>query len=106
MISSPPGKIVKGRAIFNHNGENIDLCKLAYKSERIRRIRGNDISMIFQDPMTSLNPVYTIGEQIIETIRYHKSISKKEAQEKAIDFLFKVGFRGRPVFDVVDLRSS
>ena len=92
LISSPPGKIIKGKAIFQHNDEYIDLVKLHPKSEKIRRIRGNDISMIFQDPMTSLNPVYTIGEQIIETIRYHKSLSKKEAKEQALENLLKVGF--------------
>ncbi|TCZ80095.1 ABC transporter ATP-binding protein [Paenibacillus albiflavus] len=75
------GKIVGGQILFK--GED-----LANKSEKeMRRIRGNEISMIFQDPMTSLNPVITVGEQIIETIREHQGLSRKEAREKAIKLL-------------------
>lgn len=76
-----PGKIAEGEILFN--GEN-----LVGKSKReMRKIRGNDIAMIFQEPMTSLNPVYTIGNQIIENIRLHQKLDKKQAKIKAIEML-------------------
>ena len=81
LISSP-GKITNGEVLFKGQ----DLIKLSDKE--IRRVRGNNIAMIFQEPMTSLNPVATIGNQIVEAIRTHnKEISKKEATEKAIEML-------------------
>jgi len=85
LIASPPGKIVGGEILF----EDEDLLK---KSEgEMRKIRGNDISMIFQEPMTSLNPVYTIGDQISEAIMLHQGLSKKDATDKAIEMLRLVG---------------
>lgn len=76
-----PGKIINGNIIYK--GED-----LARKSEKeMRKIRGNEISMIFQDPMTSLNPLITVGEQIIETIVEHQSLNKKQAREKALQLL-------------------
>jgi oligopeptide/dipeptide ABC transporter ATP-binding protein len=85
LIPNPPGKIVGGEILF----EGEDLTK---KSEaEMRKIRGNDISMIFQEPMTSLNPVYTIGDQIAEAIQLHQGLSYKEAIDKAIEMLRLVG---------------
>ena len=85
LIPEPPGKIEGGRIMFE--GED-----LVNKSQsQMRKIRGNDISMIFQEPMTSLNPVYTVGDQITEAIILHQKVSKKEAKEQAIDMLKKVG---------------
>ncbi len=85
LVPNPPGKIVGGEIIFR--GE--DLLK---KSEaEMRKIRGNKISMIFQEPMTSLNPVYTIGDQIVEAIVLHQKLSKQEALKKAIEMLSLVG---------------
>jgi oligopeptide/dipeptide ABC transporter ATP-binding protein len=85
LIPSPPGKIVEGEILF----EGEDLVK---KSEaEMRKIRGNDISMIFQEPMTSLNPVYTIGDQIAEAIQLHQGLNYKEAIDKAIEMLRLVG---------------
>jgi len=84
LIQNPPGEIVDGQILF----EGIDLLKLS--NEEIRKIRGNRISMIFQEPMTSLNPVYSIGDQIVESIRLHKGLSKGEAQDRAKDLLQKV----------------
>jgi len=85
LIPNPPGKIVDGEIIF----EGEDLIK---KSEaEMRKIRGNDISMIFQEPMTSLNPVYTIGDQISEAIQLHQGLSYKESTDKAIEMLRLVG---------------
>ncbi|MGB5823581.1 MAG: ABC transporter ATP-binding protein [Proteocatella sp.] len=80
-----PGKLTGGEVLFD--GED-----LAKKSDKeMQGIRGNDISMIFQDPMTSLNPVFTIGNQIMEAIIKHKKMSKSEAKEKAVEMLRIVG---------------
>ena len=79
LIPNPPGKITAGEVWFN--GEN-----LLTKSEReMRKIRGNKISMIFQDPMTALNPVLTVSDQIAEVIRIHQKCSRKEAEKRAGD---------------------
>lgn len=72
---------------INFNGENL----LNFSRSKMQKIRGNDISMIFQDPLSSLNPVYTIGDQIRESIRLHQKLSKKEAYEKAIEMLRLTG---------------
>lgn len=85
LIPSPPGKIEGGQIIFD--GE--DLLKKTNKE--MQDVRGNEISMIFQEPMTSLNPVYPVGKQITEAIRRHNRISKKEARAIAIEMLQKVG---------------
>ncbi len=85
LIPDPPGKIVSGDIIFE--GKDI----LALPEHRMREIRGNEISMIFQEPMTSLNPVFTVGDQIQETISLHQGASAKEAREKAIEMLTLVG---------------
>lgn len=85
LVPNPPGKIVGGSILFN--GEEL----LHASEKRMREIRGNRIGMIFQEPMTSLNPVFTIGNQLIEAIRIHKKISKKQAKEHAIKTLKQVG---------------
>ncbi len=85
LIPSPPGKIERGSIVF----EGKDLTKLS--QDEMRKIRGNEISMIFQDPMTSLNPVFTVGNQIIEVIRLHQQVNKKEARTRAIEMLKLVG---------------
>ena len=84
MIPNPPGRISSG-SIFLHNEDLLKASK-----QRLNEIRGNEISMIFQEPMTSLNPVFTIGYQLIETIIRHKRVSKKEANEQAKDLLAQV----------------
>lgn len=81
LLQIPPAKIVKGKILFR--GENL----LSKSAEEMRKIRGKDISMIFQEPMTSLNPVFTIGRQISEVIMQHQDLSKKEALSKTIDML-------------------
>jgi len=83
-LVSPPGQIVDGSIRFK--GEEL----LTAKRERMREIRGNDIAMIFQDPMTSLNPVYTVGDQIAEALRLHRDLSKKQAWEAGIDAMREV----------------
>lgn len=99
-IVPPPGKIVSGQIIFHRNvkkdggsvvEELIDLTTLDPDGEKIRRIRGKEISMIFQEPMTSFSPVHTIGEQIVEALLLHVTNDKKEARERAIDMLNRVG---------------
>jgi oligopeptide transport system ATP-binding protein len=80
-----PGKVVGGEILFR--GEDL----LKYDASKIRQIRGDKIAMIFQDPMTSLNPVYTIGNQIVEMIQAHTNLNKQEAEEKAIEMLDMVG---------------
>ena len=85
LIPQPPGKIVGGEVIF----EGQDLLKLS--EDGIRRIRGNKIAMIFQDPMTSLNPVLTIGQQISEAITLHLGMSRQQARKRSIELLEKVG---------------
>ncbi|NLJ73573.1 MAG: ABC transporter ATP-binding protein [Firmicutes bacterium] len=85
LIPDPPGKIVGGEIIFE--GQNL----LELSEAEMRNIRGNDISMIFQEPMTSLNPVFTIGNQIMEAIILHQHLDKAAAREKAIEMLHLVG---------------
>ncbi len=81
LIPSPPGKVVGGKVWFK--GRNL----LELSEKEMQEIRGNEISMIFQEPMTALNPVYTIGNQIIETVRLHQGLGKEEARQRAIEML-------------------
>lgn len=83
-LISEPGKIVGGSIKFK--GEELTTAS----AERLREIRGDDISMIFQDPMTSLNPVYTVGEQIAEALRLHRKLNKKDAWNEAIEAMKEV----------------
>jgi len=85
LIPSPPGKIEDGQIIF----EGIDLINLSEKEWR--KVRGNQISMIFQEPMTSLNPLFTIGNQVMEAIKLHTNLSKREALVRGIELLRLVG---------------
>jgi peptide/nickel transport system ATP-binding protein len=99
LIANPPGEIVAGEILFDHPTlGKIDILKQTEKE--MRSIRGDDISMIFQEPMTSLNPVYTCGDQVMEAILLHKKVSKAEAKQKTID-LFKTVMLPRPeeIFD-------
>ena len=85
LIQCPPGKIVSGKILYR--GEDL----LTMKEKHRQSIRGKEISMIFQDPMTSLNPVTTVGDQIAEAVMAHEKISKKQAWEKALEMLETVG---------------
>ena len=97
-IVPPPGRIVGGELLFhrssfgNGTGSNgvVDLARLGPKGAEIRTIRGGEISMVFQEPMTSLSPVHTIGSQIIEAILLHQSVSKEQARQQAIEMLSRV----------------
>ena len=88
LVPDPPGKIVEGSILF----EGRDIMRL--KDSELRKIRGNEISMIFQDPMTALNPVLRVGEQVAEVIRLHEGCSKAQAMKRAIEMLEMVGIRG------------
>ena len=97
-----PGKIVGGEIIYHRQHadvrggtgaivEEIDLTRLNPRGREIRNIRGNEIALIFQEPMSSLSPVHTVGHQMIQTIVLHQRVSKAEARERAIDMLRRVG---------------
>jgi len=85
LVQCPPGKIVDGQILYKGQ----DLLKMNKKE--MRAIRGNEISMIFQEPMTSLNPVFTVGQQIMDSFRIHQKLGKKEAREKTIEMIRMVG---------------
>jgi oligopeptide/dipeptide ABC transporter ATP-binding protein len=85
LVPTPPGRYERGRILF----EGRDL--LALPEKELRALRGNSISMIFQEPMTSLNPVYTVGQQIVEAVRLHQKLDRKAARAKAIEMLGLVG---------------
>ncbi|EJW17130.1 ABC transporter ATP-binding protein [Paenibacillus alvei] len=93
-LVSPPGKVEGGQILYN--GKDL----LGLKEREMRQIRGNEIAMIFQEPMTSLNPVFTIGEQLTEPILLHKGVTKKEAKKRAIELIELVGIpRAAQIFD-------
>jgi peptide/nickel transport system ATP-binding protein len=81
LIPTPPGRIVEGQ--INYDGKNL----LDLTPAQMRKIRGKEISMIFQEPMTSLNPVFTVGEQIAEALRLHEGLNRRDAMDKTVDML-------------------
>src|SRR4030095_68731 len=83
-LVQPPGKITAGQVLFN----GTDLLNIS--DEQMRRLRGQEIPMIFQDPMTSLNPFYTIGEQMAEAIQLHQRVPRKQAWEKTVEVMARV----------------
>ena len=85
LVPQPPGRIIEGE--INFKGENL----MEKSKSEMRRIRGNEIAMIFQEPMTSLNPLFTIGDQIAEAIILHQKVNKREAQFRVIKILERVG---------------
>jgi len=90
LIPNPPGRIVGGKILF----KGVDLLTLS--EQEMRGLRGNDISMIFQEPMNSLNPVLKVGDQITEVIRLHEGLSEAQAQDRALDMLRLVGLPPTP----------
>lgn len=99
LVPNPPGRIASGEMIYHSKSKGIvDLAKISEKE--MRELRGNEVAMIFQEPMTSLNPVYTCGNQVMEAIMLHQKVSKQEAKEKTIA-LFKQVQLPRPenIFD-------
>ncbi|HEV7299537.1 MAG TPA: ABC transporter ATP-binding protein [Tepidisphaeraceae bacterium] len=92
-LIQPPGRIAGGQILFRSKDGSapIDIAKLDAKSDALYQIRGDKISMIFQEPMTALSPVHTIGNQVTEAIRLHRKVTQKEADDIAADMLTRVG---------------
>jgi len=92
LIQSPPGKIVEGEInlLRRDNHELVDIAKLDPRGSQMRQIRGGEIAIVFQEPMTSLNPLYRIGDQIAEAVMVHEKMSKKEALDRALEMLRRV----------------
>ena len=90
LVPNPPGRIVDGKVLFK--GEDL----LQYSEKEMRKIRGNQISMIFQEPMTALNPVFTVGEQIAEVYRIHRSMGRRDAFNAAVEMMEKVRIPAAP----------
>ena len=95
LIPNPPGKISGGQILYKHSQKGtVDITNL--HEEEMRSIRGNEISMIFQEPMTSLNPVFTCGDQVAEAIMLHQKVSKKEAEQRTLALFEKVKLPNPP----------
>ena len=92
LIQSPPGKIVDGQINLHRKDsqEVIDIARLNPRGAEMRGIRGREIAMVFQEPMTSLNPLYTVGDQIAEAVQAHGKVGRKEALDRALEMLTKV----------------
>ena len=89
LLPDPPARIIAGSSI-RFRGEEL----VGAEPRRLRRLRGNEISMIFQEPMTSLNPVYTVGDQVAEALRLHRGMGRREARAEALRLLMEVGIEG------------
>ena len=92
LIPSPPGKIVEGEINLHRKagGDTIDIARLDPRGPEMRNIRGGEIAIVFQEPMMSLNPLYTIGDQIAEVVQVHQQVGRKEALDRALEMLTKV----------------
>jgi oligopeptide/dipeptide ABC transporter ATP-binding protein len=92
LIQSPPGEIVEGHIFLNRNGGKqwVDIVELDPRGPEMRSIRGAEIAMVFQEPMTSLNPLYPVGAQIAESVQLHQQLSRKEAMDRALEMLYEV----------------
>lgn len=91
LVPTPPARVDRGSMLFESSAGQVDLLRL--ETRDLRRVRGGDIAMIFQEPMTSLNPVLTIGDQILEAIRLHRGLRGREAEAVAVQALTEVGIR-------------
>ncbi len=91
LLARPRGRIVEGRLLYDcKDGTQVDIAALEPHSPEMRAIRGNEIAMIFQEPMSSLNPVFTVGEQIAEAVQLHQGLERQAARERAIEMLRRV----------------
>ena len=90
-IVERPGRIVGGQILFSRKGSTVDLAGLSADGRPMREIRGGQISLVFQEPMTSFSPVHTIGNQIVENLRLHQRLTKPEARDRAVELLRSVG---------------
>ncbi|CAM3599087.1 ABC transporter ATP-binding protein [Occultella aeris] len=92
QVVESPGRIAGGEILWSPHGKDlVDLAKLDGESEQLRQIRGGDIGMVFQEPMASLSPLYTVGAQLMEVIRLHQDVTEDEARERAVGLLERVG---------------
>ncbi len=89
LIPNPPGKITSGKILY-YGRKDTPADLVALSESDMRKYRGNEVAMIFQEPMTSLNPVYTCGDQVVEAIQLHQKVSKKEAKQKTLELFAKV----------------
>ncbi len=91
LYQEPPGRIVDGQIFLRlEEGQAVDITTLDPKGQEMRHIRGGEIAMVFQEPMTSLNPLYTVGRQIAESVEIHQKVGRKEAMDRALEMLSKV----------------
>lgn len=91
LFQSPPGRIVEGSILLHrHDGSTVDIAKVDAKGHLMQSIRGGEVAMVFQEPMTSLNPLYTIGSQISESVMLHQGVGKRQAMERALEMLHAV----------------
>jgi peptide/nickel transport system ATP-binding protein len=90
-IISPPGRIVEGEILLRRGDDWVDLAQLPTDGPEMRQIRGGDIGLVFQEPMSSFSPVHTVGDQIVEAVRLHSELSKQEAEQRALELLRMVG---------------
>jgi oligopeptide/dipeptide ABC transporter ATP-binding protein len=91
LVRDPPGRVVAGSILYHRSSGVLDILKQNPRGPVMRGIRGNEIAMIFQEPMTSLNPVFTIGDQIVEAIVLHQKVRPREAKERSVEMLRAVG---------------
>lgn len=91
LIPSPPGNLDHGSILFRRGSEVVDIASLAPRGRQLRRIRGEQISMIFQEPMRSLHPMFSVGTQIIEGLMEHNKVTKRKALDQAVALLERVG---------------
>jgi len=90
LVPQPRGSIVGGKVLYHGNNGTVDITSYHHQSREMRKIRGNEISMIFQEPMTSLNPVFTIGDQLMEAIMLHQRLGRAQARQRAAEMLARV----------------
>jgi len=93
LVRNPPGKIVDGEILYHSKAGIVDTARQNPTGPLMCSLRGNEMAMIFQEPMTSLNPVFTVGDQIIEAISLHQGLGKKDSRIKAVDMLKAVGIQ-------------
>src|SRR5260370_7187993 len=94
-IVEGPGRVVSGEILLREEGRETDRARLDAESREMRQVRGGDIALIFQEPMTSFSPVHTVGSQMIETIRLHQALDKKAARDNTIQ-MFRLSGIPRP----------
>ncbi len=93
LVRNPPGKIVSGKILYRGKDSIVDIAAQNPTGALMRSLRGNELAMIFQEPMTSLNPVYTVGFQIMEAVSLHQGLDKKASRDKAVEMLKSVGIQ-------------